>query len=432
MRIVIIGGGIAGLFTAIMCKTRLAKADSGTEIILIEKESRLGGRVFTKKYPDGTSFESGAGRFGMNHKILMAILKRYKLDRDIIPINNTISTRLGPLLKNDEYRKTSPEEILQRLSKDPGITREDYKSNTIETLVRRFYGDDAARKVIYQFEYDSEIQIARAQTSLRAILQTFRGEFGVLKGGLSRLIDAMVNELGGSGSGVTLVKGVECTGIDRNDDGSYDVRWKSGAGVGGLMGLTGSYKANKVIVCTPRAQAFSLLQGLVGTEKVESLYGYSVIQDEPLLRIYARFPKSWIDTKVVTRKAIRYIIPVSNDPAIVMISYTDGPIARLWSRFRETVGDRETIQELMRQLRGMFPRKSIPDPVWVSFEEYPVGASYWKPSSEDVTSKRSRLSRQNPIENVYVCGEFLSMYHQAWIEGALETSLKIIKDLNSR
>lgn len=429
MRIVIVGGGIAGLFTAIMCKTRLTKTDPSTEIVIVEKETRLGGRVFTKKYPDGTFFESGAGRFGMNHKILMALLRRYKLDRDIIPISNKISTRLGPLLKSDEYRETLPEEILQRLSKDPRITREDYKSNTIEQLVRRFYGDDAAKKVIHQFEYDSEIQIARAQTSLRTILQTFRGEFGVLKGGLSRLIGAMVNELEGGGSGVTLVKGVECTGIDRNDDGSYDVQWTSGAGVGGLIGLTGSYQADKVVVCTPRAQAFSLLQGLVGTEKVESLYGSSVIQDEPLLRIYARFPENWIDTKVVTRKAIRYIIPVSNDPAIVMISYTDGPIARLWSRFREKVGDRETIQELMKQLRGMFPRKSIPDPIWVSFEEYPVGASYWKPSSEDVTSKRSRSLRKNPLENVFVCGEFLSMYHQAWIEGALETSLRIIKEL---
>jgi protoporphyrinogen oxidase len=76
MRVVIVGGGIAGLFTAIMCKTRLPNA----KITIIEKNSRLGGRVFTKKYIDGSSFESGAGRFGMKHKILMALL------RDIILI----------------------------------------------------------------------------------------------------------------------------------------------------------------------------------------------------------------------------------------------------------------------------------------------------------------------------------------------------------
>ena len=430
MRIVIIGGGISGLFTAIMCKTRIP----GSKITLIEKESRLGGRVFTKKYIDGSSFESGAGRFGMKHNILIALLKRYKLDRDIIPISSTISQKLGPLLKSEEYRGVSPEEILYNLSKDTRLTREDYKTNTIETLVRRLYGDDAARKVVHQFEYDSEIQIARAQTSLRSILNTFRGEFGVLKGGLSRLINEMIGELSGSKSGVTIMKGTECTSIEREDDGSYTLKLKTGAGVGGLLGMMGLenvLRANKVIVCTPRAQAHSLLQGLIGEEQADNLYGSQIIQDEPLIRVYARFPKNWIDTKIVSRKAIRYIIPVSNDPPIVMISYTDGPIARIWSNFRKQVGDRETVQELLRQLRGMFPKKSIPDPIWVSFEEHPVGASYWKPSIEDVTSKKMKKMRQNPLPNVYVCGEFLSMYHQAWVEGALETSLGVVRSIQS-
>jgi protoporphyrinogen oxidase len=425
MRVVIVGGGIAGLFTAIMCKTRLPNA----KITIVEKNSRLGGRVFTKKYIDGSSFESGAGRFGMKHKILMALLRRYNLDRDIIPISNKIVPKLGPLLKSEDYRNISPEQILYNLSKDPRLTKEDYMANTIETLVRRLYGNDAARKVIHQFEYDSEIQIARAQTSLHSILNTFRGDFGVLKGGLSRLIDEMIKELSGSKSGVIIMKDTECTSIERDDDGSYTLALKSG--VGGLVRMLGMgnnvLQADKLIVCTPKAQAHSLLQGLIGREQSDLLYGSDVIQDEPLMRIYARFPKNWIDTKIVSRKAIRYIIPVSNDPPIVMISYTDGPIARLWSNFREKVGDRETIQELMKQLRGMFPRKSIPDPIWVSFEEHPVGASYWKPSTEDVTSKKMRKTRQNPLTNVYVCGEFLSMYHQAWMEGALETSLRVVQ-----
>ena len=430
MRTVIIGGGIAGLFTAIMCKTRLP----GSNITLVEKESRLGGRVFTKKYIDGSIFESGAGRFGMKHKILMALLKRYNLDRDIIPINNTISQKLGPLLQSEEYRDVPPEDILYNLSKDARLTREDYNTNTIETLVKREYGDDAARKVIHQFEYDSEIQIARAQTSLRSILNTFRGEFGVLKGGLSRLINKMVEELSESTSGVTIMRDTECTNIEREGDGSYTIRVKTRVGVGGLMdmmGLEDVLQANKVIVCTPRVHTHSLLQELIGEEQSDLLYGPDIIQDEPLMRVYARFPKSWIDTKIVSRKAIRYIIPVSNDPPIVMISYTDGPIARIWSNFRKKVGDRETIQELMKQLRGMFPRKSIPDPIWVSFEEHPVGASYWKPSTEDVTSNKMRQIRQNPLPNVYVCGEFLSMYHQAWIEGALETSLGVVRTIQS-
>jgi hypothetical protein len=421
MRITIIGGGISGLFTAIMLQSRIPDA----EITLLEKRDRLGGRVFTKQYPDGSSFESGAGRFGMDHKIMMALIRRYSMTDNIIPISNSIVTKLGPLLNEAEYRSVSPEEILQRMSDDPRVTKRMLCENTIEGIVRELYGDDAVRKVIHQFEYDSEIQIARAQTSLRTILDTFRGKFAVLKGGLSRLISAMEEE--GSRKGVTFMKGTECDRITQASDGSYDVHWK--VGVGGMFGLEGTIHTDKVILCTPRENVCDFMNDLIGEERSMQLYGPSVIQDEPLIRVYARFPTNWIDTKIVTRKAIRYIIPVSSDPPIVMISYTDGPIARLWSQFREQVGDRETIQEIMRQLRSLFPRKSIPDPIWVSFEEYRVGASYWRPSSEDVTSKKSRYMRQNPTKNVYVCGEFLSTYHQAWIEGALETSLRVVKNI---
>ena len=65
--IIIVGGGIAGLYTQhkLMQKYK--------NILLIEKDGRLGGRVWTyntkvkgKQY----SMEGGAGRFNDNHKYL--------------------------------------------------------------------------------------------------------------------------------------------------------------------------------------------------------------------------------------------------------------------------------------------------------------------------------------------------------------------------
>ncbi len=35
----------------------------------------------------------------------------------------------------------------------------------------------------------------------------------------------------------------------------------------------------------------------------------------------------------------------------------------------------------------------------------------------------------NPLENIYICGEGFSD-KQAWIEGALNSALKVIKNIN--
>jgi hypothetical protein len=422
MRFVIVGAGIAGLFTAVLLRKKAPRS----EIVIIEASERVGGRIFTKKYPDGSSFESGAGRFGMNHKTLMALFRRYNLTKDIIPISNEIQVQSGARLNTSEYRTTPPESILRMLVDNSRVNSQMMCEQTIEQLVRSLYGEDATRKVVHEFEYDSEIQIARAQTSLRAILETFRGSFGVLKGGFSRLVHLMKKDIQKHGG--TILLGAKCTKIEPREDRTWDIEWRSrGSGIGGFLQIGNHLTADKVIMCTPRKVTYSLLANVIGIERCDVLYGENVFQDEPLLRVYARFPTSWIEKKVVTRKGIRYIIPVSSDPTIVMISYTDGPIARIWGALRKRVGDRECTRELMRQLRALFPRKNIPDPIWVSYEEWEVGATYWKPSSIDITSPKEQRMRMNPIPNVYVCGEFLSLYHQAWVEGALEGCLRVAK-----
>ena len=418
MRIVIIGGGIAGLFSGILMRNRFPDAD----IVILEKSLRVGGRVFTKKYPDGSSFEAGAGRFEMKHHTLMALFKRYGLDKDIIPIGNTIVEKSGPLLStntNDiDFRKMTPEDILIMVKNDTRVTSKMLWENTIETLVEKLYGKDAMRKIVHGFEYDSEIQTARAQTALRAITDTFRGEFGVMGGGLSKLIRCMENEI--TKKGGTILLGTKCTGVEKIDNGTFNIQWINDTG-------ETIENADKVIFCTPRKITCDIIHTLIGKDKTDQLYGEEVIKDEPLLRVYARFPKPWIDHKVVTRKGVRYIIPVSSEPPIVMISYTDGPIARVWSQFRDEVGDRECANEIINQLRTLFPRKTIPDPIWVSFEEWKVGASFWKPSNHDITNEKARKLRENPMANVFVCGEFLSIYHQAWMEGALKTCVRVAK-----
>lgn len=416
MKYIIIGGGISGLFMGIMLK----KAYPDNNVLIVEKNHRLGGRVFTRHHPDGSVFESGAGRFGMDHKILMSLLKRYKFTSDIITISNEIDVVYGPNLTKKD---TTPsfESILQNIKND--ASKDLLETKTIAEIAEELYGKDAERMVRYGFEYESETQIARASTSLDTIINTFRGEFGVLKGGLTRLIDAMESEFIGRGGSVLL--NTKCTRISKIDLGGYNVEWENESGVGG------NGECDRLLLCSTRRSVMDLLSSELGEEELEALYGDSVLTDQPLMRVYMRFPESWLDRKVTTRKAIRYILPVNKDPAIVMISYTDGPMARIWMNMRKRVGDIETAKEIMNQIRELFPKKKIPDPLWVSYEDWEVGASYWTPGTNDVHSKQIQDYRENPMENLYVCSEFTSINYHAWIEGALERCMRCLRKLKN-
>ena len=66
--IVIVGGGISGLFLAYkLCDTDL-------NILLIEKGKSLGGRIVTIE-KEGILYEAGAARFNEKHTKLITLIK---------------------------------------------------------------------------------------------------------------------------------------------------------------------------------------------------------------------------------------------------------------------------------------------------------------------------------------------------------------------
>ena len=86
--IVIVGGGITGLY----CYYKLLKERKivPEKSILFEKSSKIGGRIQTIKVKKNNiqhSFETGAGRFSSNHKLLIQLIKELKLDNKIHKIS---------------------------------------------------------------------------------------------------------------------------------------------------------------------------------------------------------------------------------------------------------------------------------------------------------------------------------------------------------
>ena len=74
MKYLIIGGGIAGLYSGLLLTEN--SSISPKDIIIIEKSYRWGRRVHTLERDD-IKYECGASRFIKEHKLLMSIIKRY-------------------------------------------------------------------------------------------------------------------------------------------------------------------------------------------------------------------------------------------------------------------------------------------------------------------------------------------------------------------
>ena len=79
-------------------------------------------------------------------------------------------------------------------------------------------------------------------------------------------------------------------------------------------------------------------------------------------------------------------------------------------------------------MRKIFPNKIIPEPIFLNCHYWKNGNHFWLPVYNNIKISNYML---NPIKNIYIAGESYSQ-QQAWIEGALETSEKIINLLEKK
>ena len=105
--VLILGGGISGLYLGI----ELLKQNR--EVLLLEKSSRLGGRIYTIKHKNHT-IESGAGRFSECHQMLFKLLQRYNLFDKKYPITKYADV----LLSNKTKYSTNVEDYYKIMGFD--------------------------------------------------------------------------------------------------------------------------------------------------------------------------------------------------------------------------------------------------------------------------------------------------------------------------
>jgi monoamine oxidase len=118
------------------------------------------------------------------------------------------------------------------------------------------------------------------------------------------------------------------------------------------------------------------------------------------------------------------IIPMNPKKGLIMISYSDNKYADFWYKLYQK-GQKSLIEELRKEIRQT-TGKTIPDPMEIRVFYWSCGVGYWgiTANSQEISQKMIQPLTKHP--NIYCCGEHFSEKNQQWMEGALETSQKVI------
>lgn len=397
--LIIVGAGIAGLYTGLNYIKQFPKH----KVIILEKYDYVGGRIVTYRKPQ-LQWEIGAGRIASDHYMVKKLMKQYGLTWIDIP--NTSTWLSGKSDKPNPFENLIPTLLAPLASLPKSILA----TNTLADLLREIHGSKI-NTFIQQFPYYCELHTLRADLALLSFSITGemgpKASFGVCTEGLDSIITHMANEFIKLG-GIIQIKSPVNNVIDKS-----------------VILENGTKLTGKNIVLALHAKALQQIPSLKSWEPLKHL------SMEPLVRMYAVFPTSsdtWFHNmdKIVTNSKIRYIIPIDEKKGTVMISYTDGKDAKLWINLQNKKGNEAVKEEVMKEVRKLFPTISIPDPLLFKIHPWTEGCTYWLGGKYNPIEMSEKA---HTIRNgVYCCGESISL-RQAWMEGALESAEKVIKIL---
>lgn len=426
--IVIVGGGIAGLYSAYQIVNKFPKI----KILICEKWCDLGGRIQTKHVSTESGekfdFEAGAGRFHTKQLRIVKLINELGLASKV---NNTSSQSLFYDIHREHKEvdvrppllASTTELIVGKvIAYSKLFSIKQLQNRSFIQLAKKVLNKSEMEILVDSFGYYTELVEMNANDAIYLMVNHLNPslQFCVLNGGLSQIIENLKKYI--SKYDVTFAYNTEITSI------------RGGGSDGGFF--LKSENTDKIIHCKqcicaiprPQLQKISLFRPL-----------HSILQKiicSPLCRIYSVFQEQWNKSlpKLTTNNFLRIVIPWKTYPngvTSIMSSYTDNKFARYWKKLYDKSGENfnlihPELVHLLEQSTGL----TVPVPLQSYFYYWDCGVGYWGIGADSAKISQ-KIIQPFPELAIYVCGENYSAENQQWIEGALETSETVVNKIIS-
>lgn len=400
--VIIIGGGISGLFTL----DQLKKYYPNLKILLLERSNSTGGRIKTQYFQNGQfQFETGPWRFNGNHHNLKSIINDYHLEFQI----NSSSSSESTVFSIDSNNKNISNNKKKTLKSTPGLS---YFDNIIyrENINLANHNNEISKVPLIMDSTSSVYDITKRKGKI----------FYVLLKGFSNLVKLLESK-----NQKNIKINSKVTDVKVNQDQTYQVFFSER---NNNQYNSKKISAKNIILCLPPkdfanwtiSKKFLLpLVNSVNTIPLHHIYGYC----KDLKKFYNN------QFLINTDSPLSQIISGEFNNNWFQVSYSGGERALYWNRLKMTKPE-IMMDQLNYQLKKMNLNLKISK--YQSFY-WENAIHYWIPNFK-FNLKQNLLNSIHPdpvnLPNLFCAGEAFSSY-QGWIEGALQTSKLVINTFNN-
>ena len=408
--IIIIGAGIAGLYSAYTIK----QMSPNTKFIILEQNNKqsIGGRINTTTFY-GASIVSGAG-IGRNDT--NPILKKLMKELNIPFQKSTSIIDYSKLLQHSkEYDVV---EIIERLKVEYNKNPSKYSKMTFKSFATEILGEKNYTLFTIYCGYTDYEKADVYETLYNYGMDDTKGGWSILYIPWKQLIDNICDFIGSE----NIKTSTTVSKIVKRDNNEYEIRSEEGH----------TYYCNKVIVATTITSIMKLVSGQRNEGQNEGLEKfYKQIHGQPFLRLYAKFDKqsneimkNYVKHYTVVPGPLQKIIPMDTEKGVYMIAYSDNKSAtNVKNNLTNTDENRKLYEKLVEQSLDI-PSNSLKI---ISIKDFYFidGTHYFDPLQGFNSRKDFLNTVQNPLPGMLVVGEAVSDY-QGWVEGALKSVKAVV------